>query len=249
MNEQQLFLTATYSDLDITTLFDETLHLIMSNLDIFLAFADKGRFTARNAPDPFSLKGSSGIPSGRNTFLTSKLMEASGFYAVPGDVIDEAVYRSQHQCPEEATTLGAAICQAANNNDQCPPEATTLGAVVCGATNNDQQQHTYWSPTTHRIYVLASKNPPIDVPQMKMAELVQNLNKGNWVDRELLFDGNYNCTLAGRAGREIVAFGNEGRVDVGCLSQLPMYFDCGTPCPDGAVLVGGVCPFGNWKRC
>ncbi|KAI4242465.1 MAG: hypothetical protein L6R40_004019 [Gallowayella cf. fulva] len=129
MNEQQLFLTATYSDLDITTLFDETLHLIMSNLDIFLAFADKGRFTARNAPDPFSLKGSSGIPSGRNTFLTSKLMEASGFYAVPGDVIDEAVYRSQHQCPEEATTLGAAICQAANNNDQCPPEATTLGAV------------------------------------------------------------------------------------------------------------------------
>lgn len=82
-----------------------------------------------------------------------------------------------------------------------------------------------------------------------MQDLVEGVNEKGFADAELLFDGNYNCTAGGRAGGAIVEAVEGREVDVACLSQLPMYLECGRPCPKGAVLVGGLCPFGNVTRC
>ncbi len=80
---------------------------------------------------------------------------------------------------------------------------------------------------------------------------MQGVNEGGFADPEVLFDGNFNCTRAGRAGGAIVRVRKEGgeEVQVGCLSQLPMYLECGMRCPEGAVRVEGLCPFGNVTRC
>lgn len=71
-------------------------------------------------------------------------------------------------------------------------------------------------------------------------------NRGR-ADAQLLFDGNYNCTIAGNAGRGIAIL-NDGGVDASCVSQLPMYLDCTTACPP-QNLVDGKCPFGHWQAC
>lgn len=62
----------------------------------------------------------------------------------------------------------------------------------------------------------------------------------------VLFDGSYNCTLAGKAGGASINVNDDGSLNVACLSALPIYLDDGTPCPDGAVQVGGKCPFGYY---
>lgn len=62
------------------------------------------------------------------------------------------------------------------------------------------------------------------------------------VDLPVLFDGAYNCTLAGRAGGSVVSVEADGALDMACLSVLPMYVK--GACPAGAVLVKGKCPFG-----
>lgn len=63
------------------------------------------------------------------------------------------------------------------------------------------------------------------------------------VDLPVLFDGAYNCTLAGRAGGSVVSLNPDGSLDMACLSLLPMYVGKGG-CPAGAVWVDGKCPFG-----
>ncbi len=60
----------------------------------------------------------------------------------------------------------------------------------------------------------------------------------------VLFDGAYNCTMAGKAGGSVVNLNADGSLDVACLSALPIYLSKGSSCPAGAVQVGGKCPFG-----
>ncbi|KAL9020084.1 MAG: hypothetical protein Q9185_002698 [Variospora sp. 1 TL-2023] len=99
----------------------------------------------------------------------------------------------------------------------------------------------FWSPSTQRQYELRAKNHG----KIKLRTLLDGVNRG-LADPQLLFDGNYNCTAAGWAGRSIVnRVGVVGGGDVACLSQLPMYLEKGTPCPTN-VRVGGECPFGYW---
>ncbi|KAL8806434.1 MAG: hypothetical protein Q9182_001349 [Xanthomendoza sp. 2 TL-2023] len=222
LNQQQLNLNdrtlATRSNIDAQ--LSRGLQLLMSDLDTFLAFAANGRFTTANIPTVPSSEPAADLTLGRNTFLTSKLMERAGFYAIPGPiVVDEPTFLAKNPSCRDATATNT-ICAAAANT------------------------FVYRSPTTHRTYELKNKATP--QMQMQISALVEHLNDGAWADREVLFDGNFNCTSGGQAGREIVG----GKVDVvGCLSQLPMYLDCGGECPAGAVLVGGKCPFGRWRKC
>ncbi|KAL8709838.1 MAG: hypothetical protein Q9220_005454 [cf. Caloplaca sp. 1 TL-2023] len=109
----------------------------------------------------------------------------------------------------------------------------------------ESNQVFYLSPSTHRQYELRSKGGS---PKVAIQDQLSSIQDGNWADLELLFDGSYNCTGAGKAGGSIVSWGAGGTIDVSCLSQLPMYLDCKVPCPT-SVLVGGICPFGNWKKC
>ncbi|KAL8730090.1 MAG: hypothetical protein Q9166_004289 [cf. Caloplaca sp. 2 TL-2023] len=222
LNSQQLDLRdPPNNNPTITTVLDKGLLTIMSDIPTFLNFTSNGRFTRYNLANiPFVDTGVD-LSVGVNTFVTSKLTEAMGFYAVPGDIMDETTFNADSQCPGP------------------------LGKQICNTKNG---KYLYWSPTTHRSYELKAKNPPAHVTQMKLGDLMGHINEDGFADPELLFDGNYNCTAEGKAGQAIVNTNEDNSIDVSCVSQLPMYLDCGTACPT-TTLVGGICPFGNWRKC
>ncbi|KAI4200230.1 MAG: hypothetical protein LQ350_004088 [Teloschistes chrysophthalmus] len=94
---------------------------------------------------------------------------------------------------------------------------SSLNGTLCSTTNG---KVFYWSPATHRQYELRQKH----IPALTLPDLMDKIKNRGWADPELLFDGNYNCTIAGNAGRGI-AIPDGGRVDASCVSQLPMYLD------------------------
>ncbi|KAL8924523.1 MAG: hypothetical protein Q9208_003998 [Pyrenodesmia sp. 3 TL-2023] len=103
----------------------------------------------------------------------------------------------------------------------------------------DEDAVYHWSPNTQRLYELRAKGDPVIDTVTLYGE---HLRDDNWVDLQLLFDGSYNCTKAGHAGRAIVYLPNNV-TDVSCVSQLPMYLPKNSPCPT-RILVDGKCPFG-----
>ncbi|KAL8847633.1 MAG: hypothetical protein Q9221_007321 [Calogaya cf. arnoldii] len=195
---------------------------LLTSLPSFLNFTQNGTFSSSASPSNLLFESTLDLHLGTYTFLTSRFMQSQNLYAIPGEIVDEASwerYIADGKCYGRA----GKICIAGE------------GKFV------------YWSPNTKRSYELKSKGGT----KISVKDLVEGVNEGGFADPELLFDGNYNCTAGGRAGRAIVDVkGAEGRpIDVSCLSQLPMYLVCGTPCPEGAVRVEGLCPFGNVTNC
>ena len=92
----------------------------------------------------------------------------------------------------------------------------------------------YWSPVTGRQYSFTGS---------KTVSLINEAVATTEMDLPVLFDGAYNCTLAGQAGGSVVSLKADGSLNMACLSVLPMYVGK-SGCPDGAVWVDGKCPFG-----
>ena len=68
----------------------DALKLVLSDMPTFIAFAGEGRFTRE--PNPSIPRGPKfDILIGLHTFVTSKLMQAGNYYAVPMDVVSEEV--------------------------------------------------------------------------------------------------------------------------------------------------------------
>ena len=80
--------------------------------------------------------------------------------------------------------------------------------------------------------------------------VLQVIANNKLADFDFLYDGNYNCTAAGKAGGHVLNIGDDGTLDVSCMSQLPIYLSCSpkAECPT-TVLVGGKCPFGYDGSC
>ncbi|KAL8687472.1 MAG: hypothetical protein Q9218_006364 [Villophora microphyllina] len=103
-------------------------------------------------------------------------------------------------------------------------ECSSLNGTLCRTTNG---RIYFWSPATHRQYELRStRATPLALPDLM--DKIMNLG---WADPQLLFDGNYNCTIAGNAGKEI-AIVDGGKVDVSCYLDvlgLPFRKSSGDP--------------------
>ncbi|KAL9578835.1 MAG: hypothetical protein Q9212_005468 [Teloschistes hypoglaucus] len=217
--------TVTITDITISAnnqaiLLQGGLSLLMNDIPAFLAFTRDGHFanSTLNNMIPRLVSRADDLAGGLNTFVTSKFLQAQGYFATPSmDPMDRTAFETQNRC-----TLNA-------------------GSWCVGDGGKSVY---YWSPATHRQYRLRSKGPtPIRLP-----ELMGKITDSGWADAELLFDGNFNCTAKGNAGGRIVFVGESGVVDASCISQLPMYLECGTKCPTN-VVVEGKCPFGFDGRC
>ncbi|KAL8691093.1 MAG: hypothetical protein Q9218_003603 [Villophora microphyllina] len=128
---------------------------------------------------------------------------------------------------------------SASTMDQATFESNTRFTLKNGSPCiQSNSKAFYWSPVTKRQYQLQVSN--------FVSILLTGITQHGWADASLLFDGNYNCTARGNAGKAIVSLDAEGGIDYSCVSQLPIYLDCGTPCPTD-VRLDGRCPFGNWK--
>ncbi|KAL9581255.1 MAG: hypothetical protein Q9203_005971 [Teloschistes exilis] len=210
----------TVSDNNQAVFLQTGLSLLMNDIPAFLAFTRNGSFanSTLNNMIPRLVSRADDLAGGLNTFVTSKFLQAQGYFATPSiDPVDRTAFETQNRC-----TLNA--------------ESWCLG--------DGGRNVYYWSPATHRQYRLRAKgSTPITLPK-----LMGKVTDSGWADAELFFDGNFNCTAKGNAGGRIVFVGDSGVVDASCISQLPMYLECGTKCPTD-VLVEGKCPFGFDRRC
>lgn len=155
------------------------------------------------------------------TYITSSVLQQNGWYAVPdASAVSSAAFQ--------------ATCEANTYNDE---------ANFC--TQNGQT--VYWSSDTTRTYALMHKGNSGGATSASDL-LAQAANNG--VGLNLLFDGSYNCTAAGKAGGSVLQFMPDGTPDVSCLSRLPIYLSCKpkATCPT-TVLVDGKCPFGYDGSC
>lgn len=85
---------------------------------------------------------------------------------------------------------------------------------VSSGCGTDLCTESYWSPVTGRQYYYTGGETVYDFLQ-QMAD-----NKG--LNLPVLFDGAYNCTVAGTVGESIVSINPDSTLNVGCLSALPV---------------------------
>lgn len=153
----------------------------------------------------------------------------NGLFSTPLTSTDDpSVYTSGYTGALDTHILSAVL---AGNSISATP-GSTVAANPC--TSGPVCASSYWSPVTGRQYAFTGSGT---------SSLIQEAVATLEVDLPVLFDGAYNCTLAGRAGGSVVSLNPDGSLDMACLSVLPMYVGKGG-CPAGAVWVDGKCPFG-----
>ncbi|KAL8982836.1 MAG: hypothetical protein Q9177_005154 [Variospora cf. flavescens] len=96
----------------------------------------------------------------------------------------------------------------------------------------------FWSQFSLRVYRLFSEGPE---EALLPTEMVEKIYTYNWAPLDIIFDGAFNCTAGGYAGSSAVTFNYDGTLDLACISQLPMYINCGEMCP--VALINETCPF------
>ena len=72
----------------------------------------------------------------------------------------------------------------------------------------------YWSPVTLRQYYYTGGETIYD--------FLQQMSDNMGLDLPVLFDGAYNCTVAGTVGESIVSINPDSTLNVACLSVLPI---------------------------
>ncbi|KAL9024394.1 MAG: hypothetical protein Q9196_006548 [Gyalolechia fulgens] len=133
-NSQVLDLSTVNLTDSVSPYLEDALKSIVSDVDTFLAFAGEGRFAAERTPNVSASNRNAAfdLSTGLYTYVTSKLMQESTYFAAPRKVVERAQFEAEY------CVIG--------NYSSCE---TDDGKVF------------YWSPTTHRPYELRSKSKPI----------------------------------------------------------------------------------------
>lgn len=222
----------TYSNFtkppDIVAPLQTALTLIMNDVSAFNSFAAHGAFSGPHA-DYWSGK-HPGLFAPLTTYVVGEALAQNTFSASPMTTSTKEVFQAGRNC----TSAG----------DICKDSSSTVY---------------YWSSVTQRQYQISGHGnfvsliSPTAPTQLQLLEgeattfSLMKYIEDSAVYMPVLFDGSYNCTLEGKAGGSVVDVNADGSLDIACLSALPIYLAKGTPCPEGAVQVGGKCPFGYNK--
>ena len=194
--------------------------LLMNDMTTFIKYVEGGQYSG---PDKLSLPAkTTGLDFALKTYMTSVAMSKNGWYAVPNTGM---FYDSF-----------ADFCMSGNGGH-------ADGDYICGW---DDGTASYWSPDTGRSYFLTKDtfhNNGGD--HVETRDLLHEINDRGWAPLNLLFDGAYNCTAAGKSQIEDINFNWDGTLDVSCISQLTMRVGCGAYCE----LLDGVCPFKTNMTC
>lgn len=106
------------------------------------------------------------------------------------------------------------ISEILKSNSISATAGPMTGSSGCGT---DLCSAFYWSPVTGRQYYYTGGQPIYDFLQQTSDNLRLNL--------PVLFDGAYNCTVAGTVGGPIVSINADSTLNVACLSALPITLD------------------------
>lgn len=219
----------TYSNFtqvpDIVAPLQKALFYIMNDVSAFNSFAAHGAYSG---PQANYWSGTHpGIIAPLTTYVVGEALAQNTFSASPMGTATKQAFQLGRNC----TSAG----------DVCKDSSSTVY---------------YWSSVTQMQYQISghgnfvsliSPTAPTQLETIEgeattfsLMEFIEN----SATYMPVLFDGAYNCTLEGKAGGSAVNINADGSLDIACLSALPIYLAKGTPCPQGAVQVGGKCPFG-----
>ncbi|KAL8834648.1 MAG: hypothetical protein Q9170_003650 [Blastenia crenularia] len=206
----------------MSDMMDGGVRLLMNDIATFVNYADNKRYSGPNVTN-----------TGEGTGLTVPAGTDAVAYALKTYLLSYAMgqnkwWASFQLGPYTQEQAGTAACWATQDISNCVNRAGEGGNVQ------------YWSPYSQRIYTLQVQGPK---EALKPSEMMSYINTYGWAPFSVLFDGAYNCTAEGRAGSASVNFNFDGTLDLACLSQLPLYIDCGGFCP--VALVNNTCPFGD----
>ncbi|KAL8952650.1 MAG: hypothetical protein Q9222_001456 [Ikaeria aurantiellina] len=207
----------------MSAMMDGGVRLLMTDPGTFVNYADNGRYSGPNVTNTGEGTGLT-VPSGTDavayalkTYLLSYSMWQNKWYST---------FKLGPYINQESVTLEL-NCKFDENG-------------ICYYTEDSIQTANYWSPITLRVYTLACQGPK---EAKKPYEMLQTILSYGWAPLEVLFDGGFNCTAENRAGSSAVNFNYDGTLDLACVSQLPMYRQCGGMCP--TTLPNGTCLFGD----
>lgn len=212
----------------MSKVINDGVNLLMTDIGTFANYADNGRYSGPNVTN-----------TGQGTGLTVPSTSTDLAYALKTYLLSYSLWQNKWYAtfdlgPFTQEDAGAAACWATKSIDECIAEIKSTGQDP-----NDSGAFTYWSPYSLRTYTLSNNGPKEALTPLKM---VENINYYGWAPLSVLFDGGFNCTAEGRAGTTAVNFNFDGKLDLACLSQLPMYRQyCTSMCP--VALVNNTCPF------
>lgn len=215
--------------------FNNLLNGIMTNVTEFTAFASSGVWSGRSTPDVFKAK--VGFDDMLKTYVTSEALRANKYYAMVGSAknpgtTDQATWDNQKYDPYP---------------DDGIPADRPVGPFF---------RNTYRSTTTGRVYLLVWNGHGVDNAPTNGHSAIESLwqlQAENWASMDVLFDGAWNCTAAGNAGKDqVLGINPDGSLNPACISRLPIYFNCNGAsaierCPQLAP--DGSCPFGHFGGC
>ena len=202
----------------LSDMISNTNSLLMNDMTTFIKFVEGGQYSG---PDMLSLPAKTvGLDFALKTYMTSTAMGRNSWLALPH-------LGNYYNSFED-------YCVSANGGI---PD----GDYICGDSSGGAS---YWSPDTGRAYNLVyQRQKPGDANQQR--ELLHEIVDKEWAPLNILFDGSYNCTAAGKSGSGDINFNWDGTLDISCISQLPMKIGCRDYCE----LVNGTCPFLQDQNC
>ncbi|KAL8702501.1 MAG: hypothetical protein Q9201_004316, partial [Fulgogasparrea decipioides] len=213
---------------EMSQMMDGGVRLLMNDPGTFANYADNGRYSGPNVTNTGEGTGLT-VPSGTDavayalkTYLLSYAMWKNRWYATfdLGPFFNEGDVEKRKYCKFDS------------NKNYC------VYQDAYGKT--DDSQVFYWSAWTQRVYSLQCDGP---ANALKPSEMIDTILSYGWAPLNVLFDGGYNCTAEGRAGSSAVNFNFDGKLDLACVSQLPIYLQCGDMCP--TPLKNNTCDFGD----
>ncbi|KAK4691983.1 hypothetical protein P7C71_g5135, partial [Lecanoromycetidae sp. Uapishka_2] len=206
----------------LADMINNALELLMSDVPTFVKFCESGEWSGSTSLSlPSKVEG---LDYALRTYMTSEVMSQNNWVSIPNLGPYETV-------DDVTNAVGGFNCNMGNNS-------------VCTDTNGNGYAW-YWSQTTGHVYQF--QNSQLSYVGIQGYQILQDTVDQNWAILEVLFDGSYNCTLAGNFGSSVVNFNWDGTLDIACISQLQQQIPCGAQCPVG--LVNGVCPFAQATNC
>ncbi|KAL8892150.1 MAG: hypothetical protein Q9215_000907 [Flavoplaca cf. flavocitrina] len=203
----------------MSAMMDGGVRLLMTNIGTFANYADNGRYSGPNVTD-----------TGEGSPLTVPSAGDAVAYALKTFLLSYSLWKNNWYATFHLGPYPTAEDVRLAFN--CEIQADT---GLCGTTGAR-----YWSPYTQRVYELKVEGPD---EALEPREMVQTMLAYGWAPLSVLFDGAWNCTSEGRAGSSAVNFNYDGTLDLACVSQLPMYTNCGDMCP--TTRSNGSCLFGT----
>lgn len=218
---------------NMSDLIDNSIHLLMTDIQTFVNFAgqERGRYSGPNITNTGEGTGLT-VPS-----ATEDLGLALTTYVLTLAMSRNAWWASAELGPYTTTT-------EVEEAFGCKYDPKLYLCLIYVPTIKDQNTFEplkmviFWSQFSLRVYRLFSEGPE---EALLPTEMVEKIYTYNWAPLDIIFDGAFNCTAGGYAGSSAVTFNFDGTLDLACISQLPIYINCGEMCP--VTLINETCPF------